>query len=308
MIPETSFCDGAFSGARRLDSLRYFANLVLVFVDQSDYPQIVPGLKLFSVFEVNQMKSRNYFLVSLVVLLAAAVAFGQGKGVDRQNQRITDNSSNKGAANNGTKQDVGTTGSGINFGKEKTPTHVMLPNPYRMTARRDVLMKAVADVMRDRKLILDEASSKPNDGIIVSQPYTFIKGAVVAKSELNRYGDIVAEDARSWTRGRYTITVEVQPIDGINSNVSVNAKIEGRTDGPSGAEWLTLQSTGIAEQEFLAALIENITGAAPTGAIKSRELDWKVTATVADTMTKIVSVDVTRNSLLINAITKSIRN
>jgi len=195
-----------------------------------------PGLILFAVFEVKSMKSRNHFLVLLVVLLAATVGFGQGKGVDSQQRRITDNSSNKGAANNGTKQDVGTTGSGINFGKEKTPTHEMIPNPYRMTARRDVLMKAVADVMRDRKLILDDASSRPDDGIIVSQPYTFIKGAVVAKSELHRYGNIVTDDARNWTRGRFTITVEVQPIDGINSNVSINAKIEGRTDGPGGAD------------------------------------------------------------------------
>jgi hypothetical protein len=118
--------------------------------------------------------------------------------------------------------------------------------------------------MRDRKLIMDDASSKPTDGIIVSQPYTFIKGAVVAKSELLRYSNIVMDDSRSWTRGRYTMTVEVQPIDGINANVSVNAKIEGRTDGPAGAEWVTLQSTGIAEQEFLTALIESVTGGAPS--------------------------------------------
>ena len=256
------------------------------------------------------MKSRNHFLVFLVLLLASTVAFGQGKGVDRQNQRITDNSSNKAPANNGTKQDVGTTGSGINFGKEKTPARLMIPNPYRMTARRDVLMKAVADVMRDRKLILDDASSKPDEGIIVSQPYTFIKGAVVSKSELNRYGVIVTDDGRSWTRGRYTITVEVQPIDGINSNVSVNAKIEGRTDGPGGAEWITLQSTGIAEQDFLSALIENITGAAPSGALgpRDRDLNLKLSGTVANTMTKVVTVDLTPNSLLINANPKSTRN
>jgi hypothetical protein len=43
----------------------------------------------------------------------------------------------------------------------------------------------------------------------------------------------------------------------------VNAKIEGRTDGPTGAEWITLDSTGIAEQEFLSALIENVTGSSP---------------------------------------------
>ena len=220
------------------------------------------------------MKSRNQFPALIVVLAASTFAFGQGKGVDRQNQRISDTSTNKAPANNGTKTDVGTTGSGINFGKEKTPTRALIPNPYRMTARRDVLIKAVADVMRDRKLILDDASSKPSEGIIVSQPYTFIKGAVVAKSELNRYADIVTDDSRSWTRGRYTLTVEVQPIDGINSNVFVNAKIEGRTDGPGGAEWITLQSTGTAEQEFLSALIENITGAAPSAALRPRQFDF----------------------------------
>src|SRR5438045_9157214 len=87
-------------------------------------------------------------------------------------------------------------------------------------------MKAVGDVMRDRKLILDEASSKSDEGILVTQPYTFIKGAVVTQSELNHYANIVNDNTRSWTRGRYTITVEVQPIDGVSENVSVNAKIE----------------------------------------------------------------------------------
>ena len=117
--------------------------------------------------------------------------------------------------------------------------------------------------MRDRKLIVDDAASKPAEGIIVSQPYTFIKGAVVTQSELNRFANVENADARGWTRARYTIIVEVQPIDGVNSNISVNAKVEGRTDGPTGAEWLTLPSTGTAEQEFLGALIEHITGTNP---------------------------------------------
>jgi hypothetical protein len=195
--------------------------------------------------------------------ITSAAAFGQGKGVDTQSQRISDNSSNRAPANNGAKQDVGTNGSGINFGAEKTPTKIALDNPYRLTARRDVIIKAVADVMRDRKLIIDDATSKPDEGIIVSQPYTFIKGAVVSQSELYRYATIQNSQSRGWTRGRYTITVEVQPIDGTSANVSVNAKIEGRTDGATGAEWVTLQSTGYAEQDFLAALIESITGSAP---------------------------------------------
>jgi hypothetical protein len=209
------------------------------------------------------VKYPTCFFALLVMTIAATSAFGQGKGVDSQSQRISDGSSNRAPANNGAKQDTGTNGSGINFGREKAVAKTALPNPYRLTARRDAIIKAVAEVMRDRKLIVDDATSKPDEGIIVSQPYTFIKGAVVTQSELYRYASIENSQSRSWTRGRYTITVEVQPIDGTSANVSVNAKVEGRTDGPSGPEWTTLQSTGSAEQEFLSALIENLTGSAP---------------------------------------------
>ncbi len=206
------------------------------------------------------MKYRACLLALALVTIGAASAFAQEKGVDSQSQRIRDTGSNRAPGNNGTKTDVGTTGSGINFGKDKTKAVEMLPNPYRLTARRDVIMSTVADVMRDRKLIVDDAASKPNEGIIVSQPYTFIKGTVVAQSELNRFAEIENSQGRGWTRGRYTITVEVQPIDGTSSNVSVTAKVEGRSDGGSGAEWTTLQSRGTAEQDFLNALLEAIGG------------------------------------------------
>jgi len=209
------------------------------------------------------MKYPTCLLALLVLTITAASAFGQGKGVDTQSQRITDNSSNKAPANNGTKQDVGTTGSGINFGGGKTAPTFVIPNPYRMAARRDAIVKAVAEVMRDRKLIIDDATSKPDEGMMMSQPYTFIKGTVVAQPEINRYARVENSQSRSWTKGRYTITVEVQPIDGTSANVSVNAKIEGRTDGATGGEWITLQSTGLAEQDFLSALIENLTGSTP---------------------------------------------
>ena len=247
------------------------------------------------------MKQAAHLLALIVVLAAATCAFSQGKGVDKQNQRISDTSSNKAPANNGTKTDVGTSGSGINFGKDKTPARTMLPNPYRLTSRRDVIIKAVEDVMRDRKLILDDASSKPGEGILVSQPYTFIKGAVVTQSELNRYADIVNDTSRGWTRGRYTLTVEVQPIDGVSANVSVNAKVEGRTDGPTGAEWITLQSTGVAEQEFLAALIENITGSAPATSGALRQMNYKYSVVTGYTKTQRFSVDGTPRSVIINA-------
>lgn len=203
-----------------------------------------------------------------ILLLMAAGVCAQGKGVDRQNERIRDTGTDRGTANNGTKQDNGA-GRGFDFGAGRTSQAVALPNPYRFTARRDAIISAVQELMRDRKLILDTAASKASEGLLISQPYTFIKGAVVSQSELNRYAVLPDAISRGWTRGRYTMVVEVQPVDATTCNVSVSTKIEGRTDGATGAEWVSLRSTGTAEQEFLSALVENITGGiAPAGSAK----------------------------------------
>jgi hypothetical protein len=202
--------------------------------------------------------------VLLIVMFSAVSAWSQGKGVDKTGERVRDSGT---AGSNGTKTDTGA-GRGIDFGKGRTAEIPPLPNPYRIAARRDAILSAIADVMRDRKLTVDEAASKPGEGIIISQPYTFIKGAVVTQSELGRYADVTTSSARGWTRGRYTITVEVQAIDGSSANVSVNAKIEGRTDGATGAEWTTLPSSGVVEDEFLSALITNITGGPPPGRVE----------------------------------------
>lgn len=207
---------------------------------------------------------KRYASLLLILLLSAISVWAQGKGIDKTSERVRDSGT---AGSNGTKTTTGT-GPGFDFGGGRTPTVLPLPNPYRLTARRDVILKAVADVMRDRKLILDEVASRPSEGIIVSQPYTFIKGAVITQTELGRYADVATTSARGWTRGRYTVTVEVQPIDGNSANVSVNAKIEGRTDGATGAEWTTLRSLGVVEDEFLSALITNITGGPPPGRVE----------------------------------------
>lgn len=200
----------------------------------------------------------------LILSLSAVTAWSQGKGIDKTSERVRDSGT---AGSNGTKTTTGT-GPGFDFGAGRTAPVPPLPNPYRFTARRDVILKAVMDVMRDRKLIVDEAASRPSEGIIVGQPYTFIKGAVITQTELGRYADITTSAARGWTRGRYTLTVEVQPIDGNSANVSVNAKVEGRTDGATGAEWSTLRSSGVVEDEFLSALITSITGGPPPGRVE----------------------------------------
>ena len=205
-------------------------------------------------------------IIGLVMLVACSVpAFAQAaKGVDKQNERVRDSGTDRTPANNGSKTDVGA-GRGIDFGRGRTPETPPLPNPYRLTGRRDTIITAVQDLMRDQKLVVDENASRISEGIIVSQPFTFTKGAVVAEADLSRYADVPTASARAWTRGRYTLTVEIQPIDGIAANVSVNAKVEGRTDGVTGAEWTTLRSTGLAEEQFLEGLIAAVTGSAPPG-------------------------------------------
>jgi hypothetical protein len=200
----------------------------------------------------------------LFLAIACTVCAAQEKGVDQQNDRIRDSSNNRQPAINGGKVDTGV-GRGMDFGKGRTQTPPPIPNPYRFQIANDVLSKSVQELMRERKLILDDTVSRLDTGLLVSQPYTFTRGSVVTTSELNRLAEVPRADQGNWTRGRYTIVVEIQPIDSSTSNVSVNARVEGRSDNVLGAEWLSLRSTGVAEQEFLLALIEKVTGAPPPG-------------------------------------------
>ena len=196
----------------------------------------------------------KYFFQFFFVLLLSSTVFAQ-KGVDPQTQQIRDdaNKTNKG-------NDVSRS---FDWGKGKTKTREMLPNPYRMTSRRDILVNTIIDVLKEKKIIVDESASRLSDGIIVTQPFVFAKGAVITRNELIRYAVLPGDTV--WTRGRYTLTIEVQSIDGIQNNVSVLAKVEGRAENGLISEWSTLQSTGIAEDEFLAKLVESITGTAPEG-------------------------------------------
>lgn len=184
----------------------------------------------------------------------AAAASAQ-KGVDAQTKTI------KEEGNKVTSRTNDVTRS-FDWGKGKTKVREQLPNPYKFTSRRDVLIGMVVDALHEKKLVVDEASSRPKDGIIITQPFVFAKGAVITQNELNRYG-ILEESYSSWTRAQYTLTIEVQAIDGIQNNVSVNAKVEGRAGNGLTSEWVTVKSAGVAEDEFLSKLVELVTGVSP---------------------------------------------
>lgn len=98
----------------------------------------------------------------------------------------------------------------------------------------------------------------------------FAKGAVITQNELGRYS-LLINDGTAWTRAQFTLTIEVQSIDGIQNNVSVIAKIEGRAGNGLGSEWRNVESSGLAEDEFLAKLVELVTGNSPDPAQDNNE-------------------------------------
>ena len=201
---------------------------------------------------------KSLFCSVFVVLIFSFAGFAQNpqKGVDTQTQKIKEEADK---SNTTRSNDVSRS---WDFGEGKTKVSERLANPYRMNSRRDVLVEMILTVLKDQKLIVDELASRIKDGFIVTQPYIFAKGAVITRNELSRYAVLLESDT-SWTRGRYTLTVEVQSIDGIQNNISVTSKVEGRSENGLRSEWTTLSSTGSAEDEFLRKLVEMVTGTSP---------------------------------------------
>jgi len=200
--------------------------------------------------KVRSFISKSVQSATLLFCLTVSV-FSQVKGIDTQTQKIKEQTKTTTRETDASRS--------FDWGKGKTQIRARLANPYRMASRRDVLVETIKEIIRDKKMLVDEASSRLSDGIVVTQPFIFAKGAVIAQNELSRYA-VLDGFERNWSRGRYTLIIEVQSIDGIHNNVSVNAKVEGREGAGLITEWRTLQSSGLAEDEFLKTLVETVTG------------------------------------------------
>lgn len=196
----------------------------------------------------------------LAVLIFSVSVFAQ-KGEDEQTKKIRQDSRPP--------ERSSSVGRSVDFGKDKTQTRTFLANPYKLNARRDQLVITVQQVLQDKQIIVDESASRLKDGLIVTQPFVFSKGAVITPTEINRYASVPNSDT-IFTRGRYTLTIEIQSIDGVQNNISVLAKVEGKSGNGLISEWTTLPSTGLAEDEFLAKLIEAMTGSEPGGILDTR--------------------------------------
>lgn len=189
------------------------------------------------------------FSVLLALSFLSIELFAQ-KGVDTQTQKITEKTGNNDNTN---------VSRSWNWGKDKTKIREKLANPYKLASRRDILIQNIIEVLEEKKLIVDEASSKPSEGIIVTQPFIFAKGTVISKNELNRYA-ILPDTLSVWRSGRYSLRIEVVSIDGIQNNVNVMATVEGKSENGLLSEWTKVPSSGAAEDEFLVKLVETVTG------------------------------------------------
>ncbi len=194
------------------------------------------------------------FLSALLSTFLFGTAFAQ-KGIDTQTKTIKDDT------NKATSRSTDASRS-FDWGKGKTQVRDRLPNPYKLNSRRDVLIETITGVLREKKMQIDEASSRLGDGIIVTQPIIFARGPVITQNELKRYGVVDFAD-NAWSRARMSLTIEIQSIDGIQNNVSVNAKIEGLAGTGLTSEWTNVRSSGVAEEEFLVKLVEAVTGISP---------------------------------------------
>lgn len=194
---------------------------------------------------------RSLIAIITLILVGSAPSFAQ-KGVDTQTQTIKDETNKATSRTNDASRS-------FNWGKGKTQVRERLANPYPLSGRRDALVEAIQEVLKEKKMPVDEASSRLADGIIVTLPFVFGKGQVIATNEIKRYAVLDFEDT-SWSRAQVSLTIQVQSIDGIKNNVSVNAKVEGRAGTGLFTEWRTLTSSGLAEEEFLTKLVESLTG------------------------------------------------
>lgn len=195
-------------------------------------------------------------LILFAVIFLSSNVFAQ-KGVDTQTKKINQESSK--TIQSTTDNTNSSTGRVIDFGKGKTGERKMLANPYKISSRRDIVVAALIDILKDRKLFVDEASSRLDEGVIITQPYIFARGTVISPTELNRYAVLPASDA-VWKSGRYSLRIDVESIDGLQNNVSVTAKVDGKAESGLISEWTTLPSTGVIEDEILTKLVENIIG------------------------------------------------
>jgi hypothetical protein len=147
----------------------------------------------------------------------------------------------------------------IQFDKPKAEKP--LPNPSMIQSPRDETLKATKQMLETREVSIDKEDCNQLSGecMLITKPVIFIKG-ITAKSQLEHYCIVPAANVKNWTRGRYSLRIQITPASPKSSQVGIYAKFEGMTDGFDGNEWVQLSSKGELEDKFLRCIQDRATG------------------------------------------------
>ena len=99
---------------------------------------------------------KKLLALTFAIFGLASITVGQ-KGVDVQTKTIKDE------GNKVTSRGNDVTARSFDWGKGKTKVRDRLPNPYKLNSRRDVLVESIVDTLREKKIVVDEASSRLRD-------------------------------------------------------------------------------------------------------------------------------------------------
>jgi hypothetical protein len=152
----------------------------------------------------------------------------------------------------------------IQFDKPKAEKP--LPNPSILQASRDDLLKLVKQLLETREVALDKEDCNPANGecTLISKPVIFIKG-IQTRSQLEHYCEVPTATGRNWSKGRYTLRIQINPASTRTSQVGVYARFEGMTEALTGSQWVQLASKGELEDKLLRCIQDRLQGGSCEG-------------------------------------------
>ncbi|HET9531531.1 MAG TPA: hypothetical protein VFQ92_14330 [Blastocatellia bacterium] len=147
----------------------------------------------------------------------------------------------------------------IQFDKPKSEKP--LPNPLIVNVSRDESLTVIKQMLETREIPVDKEDCNQTTGecTLVSKPVIFIKG-IQTRSQLEHYAEVPVAVVRNWSRGRYTLRIQVAPASPKTAQIGIYARFEGMADGVVGAEWVSLTSKGELEDRLLRCIQERILG------------------------------------------------
>jgi hypothetical protein len=145
----------------------------------------------------------------------------------------------------------------INFGKPKdTPP---LDNPYTVNVSREEITKQIQEVLQTCNIEIDKQKTNVEKGRFVTTPWLFTRG-VNTKTDLLNVSNLPAADARNWLKGRYTLEINILPLDDKRSQLQVITYIQGQMADVVGTKWVESPSNGKIEDDTLRGLAGKILG------------------------------------------------